>query len=232
VPVTITVHRDAGFPELPAVHLRLRALDSREPGRRAALWTGRLPDRTRVGRDGPFAVPGGGGIFRAPLWPGSRLLLRLFPLVDDPAGTPFEPVGTLDEVVRAAGIAVLREPPRPDDPPHFLRILETDAAPDGALAESLAAAGAWIDVTLRPKGGSVALAGNVFVLAPTEGRVHLVDVVPTALHLLGLPLPRECDGRALTELMRSPGPAPRPLRYAALFVAPGGSDVSDSTTSR
>ena len=58
--------------------------------------------------------------------------------------------------------------------------------------------------------------------------VSLVDVTPTALHLLGLAIPRSCDGRVLVELLETPGPGSRPLRYRALATTP----VSESTTPR
>ena len=43
-----------------------------------------------------------------------------------------------------------------------------------------------------------------------RGGANLTDPAPTILHLLGLPLQSEMDGRALTEIMESAGP----IRYA------------------
>jgi hypothetical protein len=100
----------------------------------------------------------------------------------------------------------------------FLRLL-VEAPADRETAERIAAGSAWIDVSLAADGGHVALAGEGFRLAKTDGVVSLVDVTPTALHLLGLAVPRAVDGRVLTELLESPGPGARPLRYRAL-VAP------------
>lgn len=233
LPVTLTVHTQTDFPEVTAIHLPLRPLVAEEPGRRAALWTGRLPDRTRVGRQWPRAVPGGGGIHRTPPWPGARWLTALFPRVHDPSGTVFEPTGSLPDIAEAAGIPVLRHPPHPDDPPHFLRILEGTESPDPETARSARDAGAWIDVTWTERGGSVALSGHGFVLARTSGHVNLVDLAPTTLHLLGLAIPRSIDGRVLVELLESPGAGDRPPRYAELHAsAPAAPDVSEPTTSR
>jgi len=59
--------------------------------------------------------------------------------------------------------------------------------------------------------------------------VNFMDITPTALHLLGLAIPRSCDGRVLAEVMDPDGPAARPLRYRALGRSP---DASASTTPR
>jgi hypothetical protein len=59
------------------------------------------------------------------------------------------------------------------------------------------------------------MTGTGVSLAPAEGPASLLDVTPTALHLLGLPLPRGCDGRALLELLDPLGPGGRAPRYSA-----------------
>ena len=41
----------------------------------------------------------------------------------------------------------------------------------------------------------------------------LMDVAPTALHLLGLAVPRDCDGRVLLEMLEAKGPGSRAPRY-------------------
>jgi len=234
VPVTISVHTRPGYPPFPAVHLPVRALAAGEAGRRSALWTGRLPERTRAGRGRPRLLPGGGGIARGPDALGTAWLSACFPAPASLAGTPFEPSGTLAAQARAAGIPVLTGPPADDDPPFFLRILEDESPPDAETAAVLRENGAWIDVTLAPDGGGkVALAGDAFLLARASGLVNLVDVTPTALHLLGLPVPRTCDGRVLLEVMRDPGPGGRALRYRELVAsAAPDDDVSPITTSR
>jgi hypothetical protein len=212
----------------------MRPLASMDPGRRSALWTGRLPDRTRAGRLRPRLLPGGGGIARWPVEaPGIAWMASWFPSPDSLEGTPFAPSGTLLAQVEAAGIPVLRGPPADDDPPFYLRILDAERAPDMDTAWKLREPGAWIDVTMAEDGGRMALSGRGFVLAPAKGLVNLVDVTPTALHLLGLPVPRSCDGRVLLELMRTPGPGSRPLRYRELAATSGpDEDVSRLTTSR
>ncbi len=225
LPVTISVHTSPGFPQVPALHLPLRALESHVTGRRAALWSGRMPDRTRAGRGIPRLLPGGGGLHRVPAWPGARLLASLLPIPPTLEGTVFETVGGVAALAAASDIPVLRGPPAPDDPPYFLRILEGVDAPSTETAEELRAGGAWMDVTFSATGGSVAFSGQGFRLTRASGEVNLIDIAPTTLHLLGLAIPRSVDGRVLIELLEEPGPAGRPPRYRALAA-------SDSTRSR
>jgi hypothetical protein len=224
--VTISLRETVAFPDVPAMHLPLRALDAQHAGRISALRTGRLPDRTRAGRGVPRQLPGGGGLGRWPQAPGSLALGRLFPAVEEPDGTVFAPAGTLQAIAEAAGIPVLTGPPSPDDPPMFLRIL-WEAPADRETAERIAAGSAWIDVRFSGDGGHLALAGQGFRLAKANGVVSVVDVTPTALHLLGLAVPRAVDGRVLIELLESPGPGARPPRYRAL-VAPRDEPKDDA----
>jgi hypothetical protein len=211
VPVTITVRESGDYPDVPAVHLPLRALHSEPPGRLAALWTGRAPARTHVGTSIPRLLPGGGGISRFPQG-GSRFLLAAFPRAEDDVA-PFATRGTLADRAAAAGIAVLHGAPRSDDPAMHLRILE-GATLDRATADSLRASDAWIDVRLAAGGGRVALTGHGVRLAPYSGSAAPMDVAPTALHLLGLPVPRSADGRVLMELLDPEGPGGRTIRYS------------------
>ncbi len=118
----------------------------------------------------------------------------------------------LEDIVRSAGIPILRAPPEPSDPPLWLRVIERDAPPDGDLAKTLAASGAWIDITLAPQ-ERIALGGEGVLLAPPSTSVSLVDVTPTALHLLGLAIPRDSDGRVLLEALDPAGPGARAPRY-------------------
>ncbi len=222
VPVTVTVHPPGSFPEVAALHARLAPLASDAPGRDAALWTGRLPMRTGAGPSHPRTVPGGGGVARIPDRPGTRALVRLFPRARDPRHGAFAPRGTLQDVARAGGIPVLAGWPAPGDPPLSLRALALDAPPTDAQARALADAGAWIDVETAPDGGGeIALAGRgIRALPAATLEATLLDVAPTALHLLGLAVPRETDGRVLLEFLESPGPGSRPVRYRPL--APAG----------
>jgi len=215
VPVTISVHGDAPFPSIAAVHVPLRELAAEEIGARAALWSGRAPARTRAGRHVPRRVAGG-GLSCFPDRPIVGVLAALFPRADasDPA---FRTVGTLPEIVAAAGIPVLRGPPSPSDPPLFLRIVEDSAPPSVEVARSYRAAGTWIDVTLAPSPhGEIALAGEGVAMARSGTPATLMDVTPTALHLLGLAVPRDTDGRVLIELLDTAGPGGRAPRYRSL----------------
>ena len=59
---------------------------------------------------------------------------------------------------------------------------------------------------------------------PVEGRLE--DIAPTVLHLLGLPVPRDMDGRVLTEMLEQPGD----VAYVepSAFVAPEEVALSDA----
>ena len=50
-----------------------------------------------------------------------------------------------------------------------------------------------------------------------------MDVTPTALHLLGLPVPDDTDGRVLTEILT--GTAARPVTRSAAGEAPVASEA-------
>ena len=91
------------------------------------------------------------------------------------------------------------------------------AGPPREVAEEIRRAGAWIDVTLGPRADAeIALSGRGFALVRARARATLMDVTPTALHLLGLAVPRDCDGRVLQEFLDLEGPAARPPRYLNL----------------
>jgi hypothetical protein len=211
VPVTITVRRDAGFPDVPAVHLRGQALHGEENGRTAALWSGVAPARTPAGSALLRRLPGGGTIAWVPPHPLPRVLVPLLAKPGPPGEGPLAR-RPLEEMARAAGIPILRGAPLPSDPPLWLRIVETDAPLERETAELTARAGAWIDVRI---GGDdeISLAGVGVRLAPVETPASLLDVTPTALHLLGLAIPRDCDGRVLLEALHPNGPGARAPRY-------------------
>jgi len=47
-----------------------------------------------------------------------------------------------------------------------------------------------------------------------EEKFHIYDIAPTILHMFGLPIPDDMDGRVLTEIFREDSePARRPVRY-------------------
>ncbi|MGH2570535.1 MAG: hypothetical protein ACRDGR_04875, partial [bacterium] len=212
IPVTISVHGAAPFPAIPAIHARLRELASEEMGARAALWSGRAPARTLCGTDTPRRLPGG-GLSRFPERPAVRVLTALLPKASasDPG---FRTEDALAKIVAAAGIPVLRGAPAPSDPPLFLRILEGAAPPDAETAARVRDGSAWIDVTFTTgPDGEIALAGEGIAMTRSEHPATLMDVAPTALHLLGLAIPRDCDGRVLLEMLDAVGPGSRPPRY-------------------
>jgi hypothetical protein len=211
IPVTVSVHTETDFPDVPAVHLRLRELNAEEAGRRAALWSGRAPARTRAGCGTPRLLPGGGGLSWIPRRPGAQALARLLPAgSDDPQ---FAPRAPLWRIAEAGGIPVLRGLPSPEDPPLHLRILERDHPPDRNTAERLRREGAWIDVRLGARGDRIALSGQGIAVSPGGPEASLLDVAPTVMHLLGLPVPRSGDGRVLRELLDPASTGARPIRY-------------------
>jgi hypothetical protein len=137
----------------------------------------------------------------------SRCVGRAIP-EDDPALA----ARPLEEFAIAAGIPVLRAAPDSTDPPLWLRILVAPSPPDRETAEALARAGAWIDVHLADS-ESIALAGRGIRVAPIEAGISLLDVAPTALHLLGLAVPRTCDGRVIAEALDPSQITARAPRY-------------------
>lgn len=211
LPVALSVRDGGEYPDVPAVHVALRELASERPGRVAAVWSGRAPARTRVGPSIPRLLPGGGGVSRFP-GGASRLLLAPFPRGDRDT-PPFAGRGILLDRAAAAGIPVLEGPLRDGDPPLWLRVLE-GADVDRALAEELRGRCAWIDVRLEGEGGRVALTGRGVRLEPSAESIAAMDVAPTVLHLLGLPVPRASDGRVLLELLDPEGAGSRPIRYS------------------
>ncbi len=70
----------------------------------------------------------------------------------------------------------------------------------------------WISPPLRGRSGGHTPRGIFLAQGPNirPGRVvegaRLIDLAPTLLHLLGLPVPRHMDGRVLVEIYREPSP--------------------------
>jgi hypothetical protein len=172
-------------------------------------------------------------LIHAPEQPGARALLALISRREESDPDPRRLPGSLPLLAEAAGIPVLTRPPTAQDPPLCLRLLVGQTAPRREVAEELRRAGAWIDVTLGPRtDAEVALSGRGFALMRTAGRATLMDVTPTALHLLGLAVPRECDGRVLYEFFDPAGPAARPPRYVNLRAAPAHSGGGNQREAR
>jgi hypothetical protein len=73
--------------------------------------------------------------------------------------------------------------------------------------------------------GIFVFSGSAFRAGPAACKAHLLDVPVTLLHLHGVPIPEDYDGRVLRELM-GPEFGERPLCYqsgdAAEFVPSNG----------
>jgi hypothetical protein len=52
---------------------------------------------------------------------------------------------------------------------------------------------------------------------------HIVDLMPTILHGMGLPVPQELDGRVLSEAFDAASPMTRPVVYSQANVYKDGS---------
>ncbi|HET9886061.1 MAG TPA: hypothetical protein VFR10_01020 [bacterium] len=208
IPVTVTVHPGPGFTESAAVHPPIQHLNAGLDAKRQALWTGRIP--ILRGSAGRWRLPGGGIITWVPPHRWSRRLLSLVarPISADPRANP----AGLAELAHAAGIPILRTPPDLGDPPLALRILEMDAPVTPEDAQRFRASGAWIDVLLADE-EKIAFSGEGIRVGPDSTSASLLDVLPTALHLLGLAIPRSTDGRVLTEILDPLGQGARTPRY-------------------
>lgn len=110
---------------------------------------------------------------------------------------------------------------------------------DGYATEVMAEMG---DGTLfRPPGarsGTHSLDGVLIAHGPdidpkTDLHAGLMDVVPTVLHLIGLPVPEEMDGRVLIELFREDSPPRRrPVERQSAGDSPGGEEQAYSEGER
>ena len=207
IPVLITVHPEGGFPETTAVHPPIEPLAASIEEKRDALWSGQAPRHS--GSSGRLLLPGGGILEWVPPKPWSRRLLSL--LARPAPATPTLHAG-LAELARTAGIPVLDSAPDPHDPPLALRILETNSPVAPQDAERFRAAGAWIDVTLAEQ-EKLAFSGQGIRVLPDSMSASLLDVLPTALHLLGLAVPRDAGGRVLAEILDPASPGARVPRY-------------------
>jgi predicted AlkP superfamily phosphohydrolase/phosphomutase len=63
--------------------------------------------------------------------------------------------------------------------------------------------------------GIVVASGPAFASLEEPVNASIVDLAPTILYLLGVPVPEESDGRVLTELLRPEVTAGREIEYAA-----------------
>jgi tetratricopeptide (TPR) repeat protein len=106
------------------------------------------------------------------------------------------------------------------DPEHTAVIILSDhgfhsdhlrPSPSGALADDEHAA---MDATWHRPLGMLAMAGPGIARSKTVHGATLLDILPTALALLGLPAGKDMPGRVLAEVLESPpgGPLPVPDR--------------------
>lgn len=65
--------------------------------------------------------------------------------------------------------------------------------------------------------------GSTFKVGPAATKGHVMDIPATLLHLNGVPIPEDYDGRVLTELFASE------LGQQPVHYQPGDVDVCDST---
>jgi predicted AlkP superfamily phosphohydrolase/phosphomutase len=75
------------------------------------------------------------------------------------------------------------------------------------------------------KEGIFMLKGNGLKRAYEAQDAEIIDMAPTVLHLLGLPVPRDMDGKVLTEVFDQHFLALRPVEYIDEAAQPGFSDT-------
>lgn len=231
VSVTVTVHPNSDFPDVPAVHPPMQWSVATREEKKDMIFAGVIPKRRgRQANQGirwvnstsfPMLPEGA-------LWSLARRALPLRSTAQsfDPTESPLA-LQTVN-----SGIPFLDSVPDSTDPPLFLRVLELDAEPSRELALQLQKNGLWIDVSIG-ESEEIALSGVGVRVVASATAVNLLDVTPTALHALGLAVPRSLDGRVLFETFEPAGPLARPPRYRADGNGVGKSrEKSSSSTSR
>jgi predicted AlkP superfamily phosphohydrolase/phosphomutase len=73
--------------------------------------------------------------------------------------------------------------------------------------------------------GVLVASGPVFRTGSAPRHPELLDIAPTVLHLLGIPVPADMDGRVLTEILE-PAPSSMELRAGASALAAAGAHVT------
>jgi arylsulfatase A-like enzyme len=70
--------------------------------------------------------------------------------------------------------------------------------------------------------------GDAFAEGRRTGPLSILDVAPTVLHLLGLPVPNQMDGKVAEEFLREGYVAENPVRYSdtELLGRAGGRDLT------
>jgi hypothetical protein len=98
---------------------------------------------------------------------------------------------------------------------------------DGLLAQPLAAGTGEIVLLLTSPGrvqggtpGLVAMRGSAANVLARDSAARPIDIVPTVLHALGVPISRELPGRALIELFSAEFARRYPLREVATYGQP------------
>ncbi len=85
----------------------------------------------------------------------------------------------------------------------------------------------WTRGAHRMDGIFIAAGPDIAPGAPVQG-MSLADVAPTALHLVGLPVPEDMDGRVVTEILSGPAAARAPARSAPGAAAPQGPEEASA----
>ncbi len=79
--------------------------------------------------------------------------------------------------------------------------------------------------------GILLASGSAFRTGATLREAELLDIAPTVLHLLGIPVPGDMDGRVLAEILDpSLSPVDLPVSAAALAPAPAHAHATSSTS--
>jgi predicted AlkP superfamily phosphohydrolase/phosphomutase len=68
--------------------------------------------------------------------------------------------------------------------------------------------------------GVFMLTGPLIRSGQDLGRASILDLMPTLLHLMGLPVPGDVDGQVLTEALAPARQAPDEVQYSAIHTAP------------
>lgn len=70
--------------------------------------------------------------------------------------------------------------------------------------------------------GIFLMSGGPTLVGGPRGRLHIYDVAPTILALLGLPVPRDMDGRVATEMVDPAFWAAHPIQYISTYESTAG----------
>jgi predicted AlkP superfamily phosphohydrolase/phosphomutase len=153
----------------------------------------------------------------------ARLARELGEIVDPATGRPVvTKVWRRDEVFHGPAVA---------DGPDLLFVLD-DYARDASVQFGIGRRGVLGEPEFADRGCH--RPEGIFIAAgPDIGRTRIesvscMDIMPTALHLLGLPVPEDTDGRVLTEILTGDAAA-RPVTSAAAGETPVAAEAGEPT---